>query len=97
VLRYIEENYRGGSLTEIAESLHYELTALSRLIKRRTGKTYTDLMQEKRISQAAWLLKNTNKRVDDIALLVGYENASYFHRLFLARLGTTPKRYRDCK
>ena len=34
VLRYIEEHYRDGSLTEIAEALHYELPSLSRLIRR---------------------------------------------------------------
>ena len=97
VLRYIEENYRSGSLNEIALSLHYEITALSRLIKRRTGRNYTDLVQEKRLSQAAWLLKNTDRKVDEIARLVGYENTSYFHRLFSARFSRSPKQYRDCK
>ena len=97
VLRYLEENYRDGSLTEAASLLHYELTSLSRLIRRTTGKNYTELLQEKRLSQAAWLLRNTDRRVDEIALSVGYENISYFHRLFAVRFGCSPKRYRDCK
>lgn len=97
VLRYLEENYRDGSLTEAAALLHYELTSLSRLIRRETGKNYTDLLQEKRLSQAAWLLRNTGRRVDEIAVSVGYENISYFHRLFSARFGCSPKKYRDCK
>ena len=97
VLRYIEERYRDGSLTEIAEQLHYELTSLSRLIRQKTGHNYTGLMQEKRLSQAAWLLRNTDKNVDEIANAVGYENLSYFHRLFSARFGKSPKKYRDCK
>ena len=96
-LRYIEEHYRDGSLTELAALTHYDFTALSRLIKARTGKNYTDLIQEKRLSQAAWFLKNTEKRVEEIALLVGYENNSYFHRLFARRFGQSPKHYRDCK
>ena len=58
---------------------------------------YTELLQEKRLSQAAWLLRNTGKRVDEIANAVGYENLSYFHRLFAARFGQSPKKYRDCK
>jgi AraC-like DNA-binding protein len=37
------------------------------------------------------------KRVDEIANAVGYENLSYFHRLFAARFGQSPKKYRDCK
>ena len=97
VLAYIEENYRQGSLTEIAEALHYDVAALSRLVKQKTGKSYTEHLQEKRLSQAAWLLKNTGMRVDDAARNVGYENISYFHRIFAERFGMSPKKYRDCK
>ena len=57
----------------------------------------TELLQEKRLSQAAWLLRNTGRHVDEIAVSVGYENVSYFHRLFAARFGCSPKQYRDCK
>ena len=97
VLRYIEEHYRDGNLGEIAARLHYELPSLSRLIRQKTGQNYTELVQEKRLSQAAWLLRNTDRRVDEIANSVGYENLSYFHRLFNARFGQSPKKYRDCK
>lgn len=96
ILRYVEEHYRDGSLTGVAELLHYDTAWLSREIKRRTGKNYTQLVQNKRLSQAAWLLKNTNKKVDDIAIAVGYENISYFHRLFAQRYGQSPKKFRDC-
>ena len=97
VLRYIEEHYRDGSLTEIAQGLYYELPSLSRLIRQKTGKNYTELLQEKRLSQAAWLLRNTDKKVDEIANAVGYENLSYFHRLFAGRFGLSPRQYRLCK
>lgn len=96
-LRYIEEHYRDGSLTELSQLTHYDFSALSRLIKSKTGKTYTDLVQEKRLSQAAWFLTNTGKRVDEIARLTGYENISYFHRLFASRFGMSPRQYRMCK
>ena len=96
-LRYIEEHYADGSLSAIAARLHYELPYLSRLIRRQTGKNYTELLQEKRLSQAAWLLRNTDRKVDEISLSVGYENISYFHRLFAARFGCSPKKFRDCK
>ncbi len=97
VLRYIEEHYADGSLSEMAARLHYDLPYLSRLIRQTTGKNYTELLQEKRMSQAAWFLRNTGRRVDEIALCVGYENISYFHRLFAARFGCSPKKYRDGK
>ena len=97
VLRYIEENYRYGSLTELASLIPYDVAGLSRLIREKTGRTYTELMQEKRLSQAAWMLTNTDMKVNEISESVGYENISYFHRIFTARFGLSPKKYRDSK
>ena len=95
VLRYLENNYASGSLTDAAQMLHCDVAWLSREIKRRTGRTYTELLQERRLRQAAWLLEHTNQRISDIALAVGYENVSYFHRIFRAQFGLSPKKYRD--
>lgn len=94
ILSYIETSYVSGSLTELADSLHYDLYSLSREIKRRTGRNYTQLVQEKRLAQAAFLLKNTDRNVDDIANAVGYENMGYFHRIFKAAFGCSPRSYR---
>ena len=94
LLDYIETNYINGSLTDAAKIFHYDLSWLSREILRKTGKTYTQLVQDKRLSQAAFLLKNTNANVIDISLAVGYENVSYFHRKFFERFGMTPRDYR---
>ena len=94
-LKYIEENYQSGSLSEIAEQLHYDLYWLSREIKRKTGRTFTTLLQEKRLSQAEYLLTHSNIRVADIAASVGYNNMSYFHRIFEERFGMSPKKYRS--
>ena len=91
---YIEENYKNGSLTEAAKLLHYDFYWLSREIKNRTGKTYTEHLQEKRLSQAAFLLKNTVLSVEEIALAVGYENKSYFHRIFNEKYKVSPRKYR---
>lgn len=95
VLRYIETNYAAGSFSEIADQLHYDPSWLSREVKRQTGKTYTQLVQEKRLAQAAFLLKNTDRNVSDISVAVGYENISYFHKIFAQAYGRSPKHYRD--
>ncbi len=97
IFRYIEDNYRDGSLSELSQIMHYDLYSLSREIKRKTGKNYTDLVQEKRLSQAAFFLRTTNMSVSDVAFNVGYENISYFHRIFTRKFGLSPKKYRDCK
>ncbi len=94
VLSYIETHYASGSLTELARLLHYDLYNLSREIRRRTGKNYTQLVQEKRLAQAAFLLKNTERNVDDIASAVGYENMGYFHKIFRESFGLSPRQYR---
>lgn len=94
VLSYVESHYANGSLTELAQQLHYDLYTLSREIKRKTGKNYTRLVQEKRLAQAAFLLKNTDRNVDDIAIAVGYENMGYFHRIFRESFGVSPRNYR---
>lgn len=95
VLRYIEANYVNGSFSELVDKLHYDASWLSREIKRKTGKTYTQLVQEKRLAQAAFLLRNTQRNVSDIAIEVGYENISYFHRIFAETFERSPKHYRD--
>lgn len=97
LLRYIDDNYRDGSLSGAAEKLHYDFVWLSKEVKKKTGMTYTQLLQKKRLSQAVFLLRNTNLAIEDIAEQVGYENVSYFYRLFQRVYYVTPKEYRDGK
>ena len=95
VLGYIEEHYRNGSLSELAELLKYDVYWLSREIKKYTGKTYKELLQEKRMNQARYLLAHTKLSVNQIIALVGYENNSYFYRKFREKYGEMPKDYRE--
>jgi AraC-like DNA-binding protein/mannose-6-phosphate isomerase-like protein (cupin superfamily) len=97
LLSFIEENYKEGSLTDFANILHCDLHWLSRMIKKITGKTFTQLKQIKRLDQAAYLLTTTNLTVSDISYAVGYSNVGYFHRIFQKRFSTSPNNYRKCK
>ncbi len=94
VLRYIEENYREASLTKLAEDLNQSVYSLSKLIKRNTGHTYKELLQVKRFNKAVELLTNTELSVSDIIAVVGYDNTSYFHRIFKEKYQMTPKQFR---
>lgn len=94
-LKYIDENYPNGTLAEIADRLHYDPHWLSRKIKSKTKKTFTELLHEKRLSRAEYLLLNTNIKISDIAAIIGYNNMSYFHRIFEEKFGMSPKKYRD--
>lgn len=95
VLSYIEEHYRTGTLSELAQMMKYDVYWLSREIKKRTGKTYKELLQAKRMNQAAYLLANSRLAVSDIIESVGYDNSSYFYRKFKERFGVSPKEYRE--
>ena len=95
VLGFIEEHYRDGELTELAKQLNYDFFWLSKEIKKQTGRTYTELLQEKRLNQAAYLLQNTTKNIQEIGLAVGYDNQSYFYRIFKEQYGATPKKFRE--
>lgn len=96
ILHYIEEHYRDGELKRLAERLNYDDYTMSRMIKKLTGKTYTELVQMKRMRQAAFLLSSTKLTVLDISLAVGYDNISYFHRIFKKQYNLSPKQYRSC-
>lgn len=94
LLNYIDTEYRVASLTDFAEQEHFDIYALSRFIKKKTGRTFKDLLVEKRLRQAEYLLANTSLPVADIALSVGYENTSYFHRIFRETYGMSPREWR---
>lgn len=93
-LREIEENYRTADLTRLAAELHVSLPYLSAAVHRATGRTFKELLLEKRLSKAAQLLRETRLTTQDIILAVGYENTSYFYRVFRDRFGVTPRDYR---
>ena len=94
VLSYIEEHYKNGSLSELAEQMGYDVYWLSREIRKRTGRTYKELLQEKRMQQAVYLLTNSAIPVTDIIESIGYDNTSYFYRRFREKYGVSPKEYR---
>lgn len=94
VLRHIEENYRNANLSLLAEEYNQPIYYLSKLVKQSTGHTYKELLQVKRLNQASYLLSSTGLSISDIISAVGYDNTSYFHRVFKERYGVTPKEYR---
>jgi len=94
VLSYINENFKECSLAKLATLLNYDMYWLSKEIKNQTGKNFTTLLQEKRMLQATYLLKQTQIPITDIIESVGYENSSFFFRKFKETYGVSPKKYR---
>ncbi|SFB71896.1 AraC family transcriptional regulator [Butyrivibrio sp. YAB3001] len=94
LLRYIEDEYSDASLSHFSEMVKEDEYVLSRIIKKNTGNTFKELLQNKRLSKACELLKNTDISIADISVLVGYDNTSFFHRLFRRIHGCSPREYR---
>ena len=97
VLDYVDHHYASGTLAEISEILHQPTYYISRLIKRRLGKNFKELLQTRKLQQADYLLSNTTLSVDRIIELVGYENSSYFYRTFREHYGCSPAEFRQKK
>ena len=93
-LKYIEDNYRTGTLEELSSLTGQPDYYISKLIKRHAGHTFKNLLQIKRLNQAAFLLTTTRLPVENIIMLAGYDNTSYFHRIFKEHFHMTPKAYR---
>ena len=93
-LQYIETRYRDGTLEEIAARLHMPPYALSRLLTRHTGANFKQLLQQRKLQQAVYLLSHTGMSADAVLEAIGYENSSYFYRKFKEKYGCTPAAYR---
>lgn len=92
---YLENNYPTATLEEFSALSMQPSYYISRLFKRHYQVTFTECLQLIRMMKAANYLTSTSKPVEEIIAEVGYENNSYFHRLFKERYGLTPKQYRD--
>lgn len=93
-LKYIEDRYSDGSLAEIARELRQPEYCVSRLLKKYTGSNFKELLQRRKLQQAAYLLAHTPLPVEKVLACIGYDNSSYFYRRFRLRYGCSPKEYR---
>ena len=93
-LEYIDHNYREGTLEELAFLTGYSTAYLSRLLKNYTGNNFKQLLQTRKLQQAAYYLENTTLTIEKIIEKVGYENSAYFYKKFSEKYGCPPREYR---
>jgi YesN/AraC family two-component response regulator len=93
-LKYIDEYYNTGTLSEIATNLKQPDYKLSKLIKKHTGMNFKELLQERKLSKAVELIKSTNYSIVDLIGIIGYENPTYFYKIFKEKFGMTPREYK---
>ncbi len=93
--QFIAQNYRRKiALNEMALQMKTTEITLHRLIKEKTGTTFTDLVNQFRISQAVVQLIDTQKAVTEIAHDCGFFNLANFNRTFKFYKGQTPGGFR---
>lgn len=94
---YYMKSHLSCTLPELAGYFGLSEGYLSRYLKRETGWTFSELLCELRMRQAARMLDNTDFSIDMIVESVGYADKSRFYRNFSRIFGMTPKNYRKRK
>lgn len=91
---YIEQNIKTANLEELSKILGYSAVYTGSLVKKLTGKSFSKEVQEKRCSIAARKLLETDLSIEEIIADVGYENESFFRKIFKEKYGNSPLEYR---
>lgn len=91
---YIKRHYTTITIQELVQEFHFQEDYFNRIIKSKTGLTYSAYVQQIRLERAAHMLITTDKGVDEIAELIGYHNKGYFYKIFQSKYGMTPAKYR---
>ena len=86
--------HRNISRDETARHAGISPSHFSRLLKERTGRSFTELLRQCRVDLACDLLRNTEPSLAQIADACGFCDQSYFTRVFQDVKGVTPKQFR---
>lgn len=98
ILSYLKTHYNDTlSLHDIAEYFHLSEGHLCRMFKDVTGKTLTDYLNYYRITMSTSLLLKTDMSITQIAISVGFNNVSYFNKMFKKYMNKTPGEFRRTK
>ena len=95
VIDYIKENYaKTISLQELAEWANTSKEYLCRIFNEMTDISPIVYLNRYRIRQSTFLLLNSSRSISDIALSCGFNNSSYYNKLFMRHMGCTPTEFR---
>ena len=87
-----EESLR---IDELAKSVFMTTDYFIRLFKKEIGCTPAQFLIERKMMQAMLMLASESLRIKEVAYSLGYDNISYFTRLFRRHTGMTPRLYRE--
>lgn len=95
IIAFIDDSYTEDILLgTLAKQFNLSIGYLSMLIKKETGKTYSEYVTEKRLALAKELLGDPTASINEIVQKVGYKDYFHFNKLFKKHFGITPSKYR---
>jgi two-component system response regulator YesN len=95
-LRYIDENiHKNLTRTEVAQLVYLNEDYFSRIFKARTGCSFKDYVTTEKLKYVKRLLVTTNFSVSIVASKAGYDNFSYFSKVFRKMEDMSPQEYRQ--
>lgn len=96
VFEYMNSHYNMQiTLAEVAKIANMPEASFSRFIKKRTGKTFIDSLNEIRLGHASRMLIDTTNTISEIAYKCGFNNISNFNRIFKRKKFCIPKDFRE--
>jgi len=96
VKNYMLANYmRKLPVEEIADQVFLSPSYLSRIFKAETGIPLSSYLNQIRVEQSKYLLLYTRKPISEIFALCGFEDQSYFTKVFRQMTGISPGRFRE--
>lgn len=91
---YINNNYSNITIKDLVKKFNFNEDYFNRILKQKEGMTYSEYVQSIRLKKAVQLLVTTEKSIEDIVRIVGYNNKGYFYKIFVSKYGMTPAIYR---
>ena len=83
------------TLNDISEHVAFSVSYLSRMFKEEKGINLTSYINEVRVRNAKLLLKGSDAPLSEVAYLTGFDDQSYFSKVFKKHTGVTPGKYRE--
>ena len=82
------------TIEDISKEVHLSQSHFMKYFKNTMGISFIDYLNEYRLTMASRLLLSSDSLILDIAAEVGFDNLSYFNRLFKKRFQQSPRDYR---
>ncbi len=96
ITEYIKNHYMNKiRLSDIAKRYNYSLSHISRKFSQEMGMSFAEYLQRTRIEQSCHMLENSDKKINEIASLCGYDNIKFFNKVFKSTLKITPREFKN--